>query len=240
MKKKKKVSIDFLVDNYCLVTKKAAACGLSNSTIINDLVSTFLGLNDDVADSISAHCTDRYADEKSSLDHLSGYHQATAMHRADQYRRIAAYYNRFRADKKMKKTYLSDGYAIYPHDWIVLPDVFGTPPEKCTYAGVIESRNMDKYNIPHFVFFCCDNPAQLSDTAESQVYDACAKLYPDFRRLYNMQVDADPRDPDSLKHWYSAPCFGIFPLVESSADMPPLYDPPYGAMIVRTTPANLQ
>ena len=67
----------------------------------------------------------------------------------------------------MKKVFLKEGYVIFPEDWIILPDIYDSP-DKCLYAGVVESRNSEKYKIPHFVFFSnyrygADYPTDLDD-----------------------------------------------------------------------------
>ena len=52
--------------------------------------------------------------------------------------------------KKMKRIEMKNGYLICPDDWIVL-DI--CEPLHSTNAVVIEFKNNDRFNIPHFVFF---------------------------------------------------------------------------------------
>lgn len=243
---KKKVSIDFLQPLYQRLNDTAKEQGVSNSKIVNMLVDLFLQLSPDVACDIGTYCHQKYQSERIAAAALTGFAQQDKLLAADQYQRLSEYfgYNVAPTDQKMRRIYLKEGYALVPDDWIVLNDVIA-PADQCMYAGIVESRNCEKYQIPHFVFFSdykysADYPADL----EEKVYTQCAAIYPDFRRLYNMQrpiPDESRTDPEGLKlisEWMEAPGFGLFHLVEKGDPhywnkYRPDYDPPYGAMIVR-------
>lgn len=245
---KKKVSIDFLDPSYQLLTDAAKKQDTSNSSIVNTLVDLFLHLSPDVSQDIGTYCRKRYQEEIVAASALTGFSQQHKLTTAEQFRKISKY---FGVDvpivgSKIKRMYLKNGYVLFPSDWIVLPDVCGSP-DTCMYAGVIESRNSNQYHIPHFIFFSdykygSDYPAELQD----KIYAQCAAIYPDFRRLYNLQIpapDMTRTDPEGLKlieKWKNAPEFGLFHIVEKGDPIywnkyNPDYEPPYGAMIIRNT-----
>lgn len=244
---KKKVSIDFTEPCYQSMAATAKDKKISNSTIINTLIEVFMQLSPAVIQDIGAYCLKRYLEEKAAADTLTGFAQQEKAICADQYYRISEYFGVKAPDVRpgMKKVFLKEGYVIFPEDWIILPDVYDSP-DKCLYAGVVESRNSEKYHIPHFVFFSdykygADYPANLAD----KVFERCAAVYPDFKRLYNMQLptpDISRTDPEGLelmKKWQDAPEFGLFHIVEKDDPLywnqvTPNYEPPYGAMIVRS------
>lgn len=249
MFKKKKLSIDFLNSCYQSLTQTAQEEKVSNSDIVNTLITVFLQLSSDVRQDLSNYCQNRYAIEKAnaSADTFSALERENKAALAQEYLKIG---NFLKIDQeedvhpKMRMVFLKEGYTIFPEDWIILEDICGRP-EDCMYAGVVESRNCEKYHIPHFVFFSDykygrDYPEKL----EKKVYAACASAYPDFKRLFNLQrpipdhTGTDPEGKKLLKEWYDAPQFALFHLPEKGDPMywnriTPNYDPPYGAMIIR-------
>lgn len=244
--RRKKVSIDFFEPFYRLMTTVAQNQRISNSAVINTLIDIFLQLPPHVAHNIGTFCRNEYYSEKIAAASLTGLAQQDKLLDAEYYRRVSEYFGADEAtpESKMRRIYLADGYAIFPADWIVLPDIIA-PPEQCMYAGVVECRNAEKYQIPHFVFFSnyrCG--ADYPDDFVDAVYAKCAAVYPDFRRYYNMQQplpDPDRTDDEGqklMRAWMEAPEFGVFHFVEKGAfpywnQYCPDYDPPYGAMIVR-------
>lgn len=243
---KKKVSIDFYDPCYQSMITAAKEKKSSNSNIINTLVEVFLQLSPTVRQDIGTYCQTRYTQEKVAADTLTGMEQKEREAYAEQYHKLSTYFGVKKTDAppKTNKIFLKDGYVTFPDDWIILPDVYDRP-DNCLYAGVVESRNCEKYHIPHFIFFCnykytSEYPADFTDT----VYQRCAAVYPDFRRLYNMQLptpDLSRTDPEGLEimqKWYDAPQFSLFHIVEKDDPIywnrvTPNYNPPYGVMIVR-------
>lgn len=247
--KKKKLSIDFLEPSYRLLTDVAKKQDVSNSTIVNTLIDLFLGLSPDILSDLGSYCKKRAQEEIIITSERTGYDHAVKHTATEQYKRISDYFYTLNHtsnnnNNNMQRIYLKTGYVIFPEDWIVLPDVYGSP-DTCMYAGVVESRNSGQYDIPHFVFFSdyrygSDYPAELRD----KVYAQCAAVYPDFRRLYNLQIPApditrtDPEGLELIKKWKNAPDFGLFHIVEQYDPIywnqyTPDYQPPYGAMIIR-------
>lgn len=242
---KKKVSIDFSEPEYKLMVEKAKKEGKSNSAVINSLVSLILRLSPDVADMIGSYCYEEYQKETAKLEQQSGYERNETQKRADQFYTVSSYFGIDRDSYKKKTgmcfTFLKNGYVTYPKDWIILENVFG-PTDDCMYAGCVECRNAGKYNIPHFIFFCNQKYAnEYSDEMVEKIYAACARAYPEFKKLFNMQVpNPNLKSQESLKKWNDAPCFGIFHIIEKDDPLywhngQPNYKPPYGAMIVRET-----
>lgn len=241
---KKKVSIDFLEPEYALLTEQAKREGKSNSFIVNGLINLFLRLSPEVGSKIGKFCYEQYLKEKENLEKLSGFERDEAQKRMEQYEKLSAYFGyntKAEADPGMKITFLKDGYVQYPKDWIVLQDVFG-PADSCMYAGVVESRNSEKYGIPHFIFFSNTKYGKdYTDEMHTKIYDACSKAWPDFGKYFNMQVPARyTTDMEYVKKWDAAPCFGLFHIVEKGdpmywTDSSPDYKPPFGAMIIRNS-----
>ncbi|MGN1141099.1 MAG: hypothetical protein ACI4TF_07855 [Oliverpabstia sp.] len=247
---KKKVSIDFDIPEYELMVSVAKEKGKSNSAIINNLIRLFAKVSPDVSYQISAFCHEQYLKEKMPLENLSGFERAEVEKRVREYEKLSEYFG-YKVDDSeqspgMRITFLKDGYVIYPDDWIILDDVFG-PAEECMYAGSVESRNFSKFGIPHFIYFCnVKSGKDYTDEMKTQIYNACAKAYPDFKKFYNMQIPTNhigdnPDDSgywDRLNEWNSMPCFSIFPIVEKHDpifwnNFTPDYKPPFGAMIIR-------
>ena len=236
--KKKKISIDFLLPEYSLLSRQAKANGQSNSCIINELVGTFLPLVPELK---------KYLECISELQRLSGYESQDIAIVASQWKTLENYFHvnvENLPNTNMKKIQLKDGYCIVPKDFVILGDIFGRP-EECLYAGVVESRNSKTYGIPQFLFFCNTKYArEYTDELEAKVYKECEKVFPEFKKLYNMQIDLKPEeenDENRIAEWDKAPRFGMFHLVEKGDpvywnSLNPNYNPPYGAMIVRTQP----
>lgn len=243
--KKKKISLDLPQDNLELLMYYCDEHDCNTSSAINNLIYTFLSTSHDVRKELSDFCFERYQDCLIAAESTVGFERDSLSRSAREFKYMSLFYNNHPEhdfiSHKMKRTYLSDGYVIYPSDWIVLPNIFGTASE-CKYAGVVESRNSIKYGIPHFIFFS-DTKYQYeyTDEMEAQVYDACAKVYPRFKELYNLQKELpkldSPNYREELKEWDSAPKFALFSIVEKGDplywDNDPDYHPPAGAMIIR-------
>lgn len=248
---KKKLSIDFDMPEYELLVGKAKEEGKSNSAIVNSLIRLFAKVSPSVADQVAAFCHEQYIKEKNSLEQSSGFERAEIENRIREYERLSEYFGyeakENEPDPGMRITFLKEGYVVYPDDWIRLDNVFG-PAETCMYAGCVESRNSAKLGIPHFIFFCnVKSGKEYTDEMVLQVYEACAKAYPDFKKYYNAQMMTDsigsaPEDPGywiRLNEWNERPYFGTFPIVEKGDPIywnkyTPDYKPPYGAMIIRS------
>ncbi len=243
MSLKKKVSIDFQMPEYILMIDYAKKSNQSNSMIINDLVNTFIPLSTVIRKELCIFCWNRFSETLKKLQEVSGFEVQEIDIEARQWKALAQYFE----DEEdflqtgMRKIMLKEGYCIFPSDWIVLGNIFGAP-EECMYAGVVESRNSSIYGIPHFLFFCNKKYArEYDDKLEDKVYAECEKVFPEFKKFYNMQIHLtkeEEKDIEKMNEWSKAPCFGLFHLVEKGDPLywnalRPDYTPPAGAMIVR-------
>lgn len=255
MFEKKKMSIDFTLPEHRLLKDYADNRNESSSSIVNSLVGTFLPLKPSVKQKLCDFCMEQYGESIKELQNASSFDEQDAAIEGAQWLNLGRYFKLTDAESaelkntNMKRVMLKDGYLIIPKDFIVLKDTIA-PAEECMYAGVVEAKNWSKFGIPHFVFFSNYKYARdYDDELETKVYEACEKEFPSFKKFFNMQVQMpklespkDWQDPEFLKkmeEWDTAPTFGLFNLVEKDDphywnSINPNYEPPFGAMIVRT------
>ena len=245
MFEKKKMSIDFNLPEYKLLTDEAKRRNESSGYVVNQLIGLILSLPAGMRQEIGTFCGNKYAE-------CAGRYRQVCSDFEKQERHLEMQrWNDLRSffcaglpecdSKQMQKIRIKDGYCVCPSDWVVLGEVEGKPSD-CMYAGVVESRNWSRYNIPHFLFFC--NVKYACDYTEDlykKVYAEVAKAYPDFDKYLNMQVELSKDDINNeklVREWEKAPCFGLFHLVEKGDPLywnsvTPTYVPPAGAMVVR-------
>lgn len=241
---KKKVSIDFSQHSYNLLTEHARTTKKSNSAIINDLCQAILPLSDNILKKFGKFCDENLTEAIEEHQSKTGFEALETAKELAQWIALSKFFPYEEENtRKMKRFRLKEGYCIVPQDYIVLDNIFG-PPEECMYAGVVESRNSEKYGIPHFLFFCNTKYANYyTDEMEATIYAACAKKFPDFNKYYDMQKDLplkEAQDQEKVKEWMSLPFFGLFHIVEKGDPLywnpvTPDYIPPDGAMIIRPT-----
>ncbi|MBO4678873.1 MAG: hypothetical protein J5626_04320 [Lachnospiraceae bacterium] len=136
---------------------------------------------------------------------------------------------------------IKNGTVIFPDDWIVLNK---ESAEKHEFAGVVECRHHEKYNMPHFLYLCdykygCDYP----DYFEEMIVKLCVEAYPEFQKIVDLQGQAhlvpDPTNPGmylNLEAYRACPVIGSFHLLR---DDDPLFEfnlkngLPYDAMIIK-------
>lgn len=240
---KKKLSIDFSQHSYDLLTKYARENKKSNSLIINELCQAILPLSHDILKKLGKFCRENMAEAASEQQSKTGYEAGEAAKTVSQWISLSKLfpYDEEENTRKMVRFQLKEGHCIVPQDYLVLDDIFGAP-EECMYAGVVESRNSQKYGIPHFLFFCNEKySADYSDEMEATIYDNCRKKFPDFDKYFNMQKTIsmeEALDPKIGKEWMGLPCFGLFHIVEKGdplywTPITPDFIPPDGAMIIR-------
>lgn len=128
---------------------------------------------------------------------------------------------------------MRDGTIIKaPRTWIV------TNPEKAIesdYAGVIEIRNGDRYDAPHFLFFIVDHPvSELNEVERLNVLRDATSKWPHLIEIQDDIVELQ-YGPDggvlNQKEYMRSPCIGFFPIWDKGRY--PLGEPPYGAVIIR-------
>ena len=258
--KKKKLSIDFEPETYELMKSVGNDTKKSNSAIVNEVLSAILSLSPKAKKKLREFCNNMYYEcmenRKNEMNYMK-YNGVAAIQEMEQWKQLSELFkideDEYNKENHMRKVILKDAFCIFPDDWIVLNDICGKP-EECSYAGVVECKNGAKYGVngdpvPHFIFFCNDKDAcDYSDEMEAKIYKECAKAYPKFIELFNMQVsyadvdidwnnEADVKRAEEIN---SLPFFGLFAM-PVKGDFPhwtknrPNYTPPYGAMIIPLT-----
>ena len=238
-----RTSVDLYPENVNALKSFADDTGSTYGRVINDLISIFVRCPEEVRAELSSFCREQSA----QLDNpnAQGFEAS-----ADADRVICAYdvMSGFFSQglkgipRGFQKIYLREGYLLCPDDWIILKKVFGKGAEECQYAGVVEARNFEKYGVPHFVFFS-DIPYEtsFSDKDEDLVYAACAKAWPKFKEILNMQVPpakGDMTDPDYIeqaeKH-LASPYLGMFHITGSDDPIQEIRrrPDPYGCFVFR-------
>lgn len=137
----------------------------------------------------------------------------------------------------MKEITLKNGFVKVPKDWIFL-----NPEDaaNCEYVGVVECRNSEKFEIPHFFFATTvKESVNYSDDLISKVNKLCCKKWPEFQtKVLDKQVDLIP-DPEkhvgylNTQEHLASPAIGYFSIAVSGETVNGDDKPPYGAVIVR-------
>lgn len=258
--KRKKLSIDFELETYELMRVAGNETKKSNSTLVNEILSVILSLSPRTKKKLRDFCNNMHYEcmenRKEEMNYMQ-FNGIAAIQEMEQWKQLSQLFTvdeeEYNQDNHMRKVILKDAFCIFPDDWIVLKDICGKP-EECSYAGVVECKNGAKYGIngapvPHFIFFCNDKHASdYSDEMEAKIYKECAKAYPKFIELFNMQTDYDDVDIDwnnesdikKAEAINKLPYFGLF-AIPVKGEFPhwtkynPSYTPPYGAMIIPLT-----
>lgn len=140
------------------------------------------------------------------------------------------------ANNIMKKIEIADGYLIIPADWIVVNQ---EQAKYCRYAAVLECKNSDRYNVPHFIYFNnCKYANQYTESLEKDFYKLCEKKWDRFSEIEKISNDSqlipDPNNEGhylNLDEYLQSPIIGLFSIEEQSKDEKKEY--PFNAMIVR-------
>ena len=133
---KKKVSIDFTEEAYQLLSENAQRIGISNSTLINFLVETFLAMDDIEKKQWIQFCFERLREMNDTVA-SSDFEIQERKRKIEQYSNIINFFaeqDKTKVFENMNKIEMAKGYVIYPDDWIVLDY---QKPEWCEYAGVV-------------------------------------------------------------------------------------------------------
>lgn len=248
--KKKKVSIDFEIENYKLLAAEMERSSSSSSSVVNRMAWATLSLPEHIRSEIGNYCWNQYFSSVDQIIEAGTYPAEAARNDAAHWKALGEFFGiapgTNTVPDTMREVLLKDGYCTFPKDWICLDKVFGTPAAECTSVYVVESRNSAKYGIPHFVIFsplspCAGFSPDITEEQKALIYERCAEAFPDFTRLFNLQVTltgSENSDPEKLKQWDAAPCFDIFnmPDLNEPRFVDPFtkrFEPPSGAMIVR-------
>lgn len=130
----------------------------------------------------------------------------------------------------MKELEINDGYLHIPDEWIIINN---RCPQDSHYVGVVEIRNGEAYNAPHFVFFSVKPIIELTAAEESVIIDCCIDTYPALAGILDQHVPLQFHKNGKIMNgveWLRSPLAGCFVLPECDSISSFLYD----AMIIRT------
>ena len=242
----KKLSIDLSDENRRRLEQIKEKTHTPYGGTINTLISTFCGLPDDMRSDLSDFCTAKLQMLCDQMDRAGGFELVEISATAKKYMDILSFFNdsapvnldTIRRKPRMETISIKDGVVVYPEDWIVVnPDA----ASKCRYAGVVECRNSDGSQIPHFLFFSDKKYArEYTDQEIAHINRICAHTSQIFAYMQERQVKPvpDPNQPGKYlneKEYLDSPKIGHFHLYEQGdPTYPSDYDPPYGAKIIRT------
>lgn len=236
--KKKKMSFDILLENYELLSNYSEELDVSNSSVLNFLIATFLDLDEYTKNKISKNIYYEKNKLEDSMFEFQGYEKNNAKKRLHNLENLLNFFTDGKGykevtsgmnEQEMKKIKMKNGYLICPEDWIVVNNY---NPLGCEYAGVVETKNGAKYNVPHFVFFLPKEIHRMDDNDIERVNEKCINAYYDFKRILGMEVSPVFNKEHKLLNaeaWMNSPHPGYFPIPvygESDSYL-------YGAMVVR-------
>lgn len=247
-----KLSVDLTDENRetleNLKERKRISCG----KIINDAVAAFCKLPFELKRELCIFIDTSIEVKKRELGTASACRKAELSEQIAAYRRIFSFLEgeeMLSVDTTpttgLTKYLIKDGYLICPEDWIVVnPEAAG----ESMYACILECRNSDVFgrehfgmSIPHFI---CYTDVKYGRDYSSEFFDyynrLCVQAWPNFQKVIESQVKPvnDPAKNGRILNedeWISAPAIGQFAVYENGDTVYPRdYNPPYGAMIVRT------
>lgn len=119
----------------------------------------------------------------------------------------------------MKTIILKNGYVRYPDEWVAVKNM---DPKKASNCGVLACRNSGKYDIPTFMFFLENKTIDEMDAEdESNVYEACKRVFPAFSEVLKSQVEPQYDKNHrivNLEAWDDAPTIGWFHVFDVDDD----------------------
>ena len=243
--KKKRTTLDLTPENYVILSGIASEYGITFGEAVGLLIRLFISMPAVCRKDLLFFSRNQLR-QILMIDNLSGEMEAGESEKAiHDYQTISYFFESGilplsdNSKTNMDKIYLKYGYVEYPSDWIHLPDVLGKDSE-CMYAGVIETRNGNKYGVPHFVFASPHKHGrEYTDADERKVFNAAIKAWPQFKEILNKHVKAVYGENgliENEKEFMEAPYAGIFAIyAEDDIEMKTLHhgEAPYGCKIVR-------
>lgn len=243
---KRKLGTTVLVrtDNYINMFKEQHPSEFRTPGEVIDLMAKLcLRVNPDAAAELYEFCIDRAdAAEREIYEMKAGttaeIWAGNLRAKRDYYRELAAHMSHFipkgrRYPRKgfklpMKRVRLrGETYAVVPDDWIVINESAG---ENCDYAFVLEVRNSERFDVPHFVYL-----SESEVCSNEEIVEAASGIWPRMHEIRDMQVEpAYDRDGTIInsKEWEDAPTIGVFP-IEDASSFSYGEEAPYDAMVYR-------
>lgn len=210
---KKKLSIDFELNNYHLMSSSAALFRSTNSGIVNYLVEHFLQLSKKAKKAFAKTSSELLASEKKLFSDCDDFEREELANQIAILEDLLLFFTDGKGlpeEEPMKRIEMADGYALIPENWVVINE---SHAKNCSHAGVIEVRNSAKYNCPHFVFFSELSPNKFDADMQDSILTRCEIVHPDFRRIRAMQLEPIYDENHVLLNaelWTQAPHIGIF------------------------------
>ena len=238
-----KLSFDVSSENRHRLEKIKRETGMKYGATLNALIQTFCDLPYDVSADLFDFCKLKVQLLYETMDSAGEYEAQELLDKADRYLSILRFLNHgipvkvtpIERKPAMRTVPIKDGVVTFPSDWIIV-----NPEESalCSFAGVVECRNSEKFGIPHFLFF--NNAASGKDYSEeelSRVDQLCAELSPEFASALQNQVSLKKKKKNpgkylNIEEHLSSPFIGHFALYVKD-DASKTGNPPYGAMIIR-------
>lgn len=208
--------------------------------VVDLLASLCLRVNPSAAAELYEFCEQRADAAQRELYELKGTALASLQAadlnaKIEYFKALGAHMSRFvpqerRVGKRlpMKRVDMRFGsYLIIPDDWIVVNE---GDARSCDYAFVLEARNWEKYDVPHFVYL---SPKETCPNSEA--IEAVSASWPRMKDILGMQVElVYDKDGNMLNadEWADAPIVGVFPILDATS-FSVGNDAPFGAMIYR-------
>lgn len=242
-----KTTVSFTPSNIKAATHEAKKIGTTFARYTNYLISLALDIPPRVQGELSVFCTAQASgvDEQNSL-----YWMYRARKIQDSYKELAVFWAQrspYNSEKttSLKRIEMKNGYIVYPPDWVVLDGV-QCDAKDSVRACVIEIKNGQKYDMPHFLFFTNkDLGDPFTKDEENSVYLSCIKAVPNFIEVLRDGVDrptmpiTDPKYKEASERFLASPIPGIFYI--PATDDPYYYmqdEPPFECRIVRNISKN--
>lgn len=245
-----KFTLDVSGDNKETLDELTSNYMLKYGPMINRIIGTFCRMPKNIKKVIENACLTEYRRITEQLATTTEeYHRRPLEQERDSYLDILKLINygiyeieeEKKEENKLRKIKLYDGYLIIPSDWIVVNE---EKAKNCRYACVLECRNSAKFGVPHFIYLNnTEHACNYTDTMESEFYSLCRKAWPRFDEIRKLsdknQLVPDPENKGkylNTDEHLSAPIIGLFSIEEQGSRH--YGEPPYGAVIVRTTTEN--
>ena len=235
--KRKKVSIDFLPNNYDLLGNYCNIHRCSNSTLINILIESIFSLSNSRKIEL-AYLVKNLMDKIEPQSNLeSSFHKEEDnldLRCLNDILMLLTDNKKLLSKENFTRIEMKDGYLLIPDNWKVVNE---EDAWKCLYAGVIEPRNNQKYKLPHFVFFSESPINELTESDEIEIIKLCKKIIPEVENVQKEEV-LIKRDSNgdilNMEEFSKAPQMGFFNICDSEFIKKNNYNPPCGAYIQRT------
>ena len=240
---RKKISFDLNYENIeklnKIKTELYSEKLASTSDVINSLFDVFIGIEEPVKKSICSFCKLEIKRTNEKIKHVGNpsfqYVELREIRR--QYEKIYDFFKLndmenedIYALKDMKRINISNGYVVFPNDWVVIKY---DPPEDSINAVVIEVMNGWKYNAKHYIFFTYKN--FLDSAEEERILEMISSEYPEFEAILKKRLKPIYDINGKLineKEYSEAPAPGFFFLPDSTEAQ--FKEIPFGAQIFRT------